>query len=273
MGRRRFGGGGGDDIVSEGARSRGRRRGGRCARSIAPSTEIDRDSCRGLSTSSWRGTNSPCENARRARGEARVRSPRADPTPIADGKTRSKYEPGCRRDRSRPGTWSRPCRGRARCLAGRPRCPRPCLSSGTSAPSCRCPCRAGSGRSRAGAWRPCRRRRSERGKRSARGDRQRARWRGGRFRRRAGFVVFASVGKKTTKAGRDRRAENATSRARDRVNVSHLGDRGDHGAHGDGGHRARAEQGGTCVRAECSGLRDRPRNDCWCFALSLSAIC
>lgn len=66
--------------------------------------------------------------------------------------------PGCRRGRSLLGTWSRPYPCRARCPAGHRRCPRPYPSSGTSGPSCHCPCRARRGWSRAGGARRGRRR-------------------------------------------------------------------------------------------------------------------
>jgi len=83
----------------------------------------------------------------------------------------SRDVPGCRRGRNRPGTWSPPCRDRGRCPAGRRRCPRPCPSSGTSGPSCRCPCRAGRGWRRAGGARRGRPRRPGTKERGIRGER------------------------------------------------------------------------------------------------------
>ena len=98
-------------------------------------------------------------------GTAHGKKPKRDGGPVASANgvprwrtTLEGHAPGCRRGRNRPGTWSQPCRDRGRCPAGRRRCPRPCPSSGTSAPSCRCPYRAGRGWRRAGGARRGRRR-------------------------------------------------------------------------------------------------------------------
>ena len=205
---------------------------------VSPGRALDRGDRGGLRDLQVPAKN-PSRKERRRNSERCTSSGRARETVSRDA-------PGYRRGRNRPGTWSRPCRDRGRCPAGRRRCPRPCPSSGTSGPSRRCPCRAGRGWRRAGGARRGRQRRPDTTEREGSGkasvsrahaDRaKRARRSREAPRRRAGVETRGIIFSRQRVEAESGAVAFACDRARAIAPGAYLGDGHGDGAHGNSGH-------------------------------------